>query len=136
MNWSVVQRVLGLLLMIFSVAMLPPVIVSLLFDDNGWTVFVYSFFFILVLGALLYWPVRGANKDMRLRDGFLVVASFWLVLGTAGATPFWLSAEPSLTLTESVFESMCWRSPCCRCSVSAACSCIAPRRPARSKTAS
>ena len=32
MNWTVVQRILGLLLMIFSITMLPPIIVSLLYD--------------------------------------------------------------------------------------------------------
>lgn len=106
MNWSVVQRVLGLLLMMFSVTMLPPIVVSLIFSDNTWSVFAYSFVFIIVLGLLLFWPVRKATRDMRLRDGFLVVASFWLVLGTIGATPLWLSPTPSLTITEAVFESM------------------------------
>jgi hypothetical protein len=28
MNWTVVQRILGLLLMIFSLTMLPPIVIS------------------------------------------------------------------------------------------------------------
>ncbi|MEN7341651.1 MAG: TrkH family potassium uptake protein [Pseudomonadota bacterium] len=106
MNWSVVQRILGILLMMFSITMLPPILVSFLFEDGTWKEFLYSFVFILVVGFLLFWPVRRANKDMRLRDGFLVVASFWLVLGTIGATPLYLSPTPALTFTEAVFESM------------------------------
>jgi trk system potassium uptake protein TrkH len=106
MNWSVIQRILGLLLMMFSITMLPPVAVSLLYGDGTWHVFVYSFLFIVALGFVLFWPARRAKNDLRLRDGFLVVASFWMVLGTAGATPLWLSASPSMTLTEAVFESI------------------------------
>ena len=34
MNWTVVQRILGLLLMMFSVTMLPPIIVSLIDSDH------------------------------------------------------------------------------------------------------
>ncbi|MEM6818250.1 MAG: TrkH family potassium uptake protein [Pseudomonadota bacterium] len=106
MNWSVIQRILGLLLTMFSVAMLPPIAVSLIYSDGAWRAFLYSFLLILVLGVLLFLPVRRARKDLRLRDGFLVVASFWMVLGTIGAMPLWLSSEPSMTLTEAVFESI------------------------------
>ncbi len=106
MNWSVIQRILGLLLTMFSVAMLPPIVVSLIYSDGAWRAFLYSFLLILVLGVLLFLPVRRARKDLRLRDGFLVVASFWMVLGTIGAMPLWLSSEPSMTLTEAVFESI------------------------------
>ena len=106
MNFTVVQRILGLLMLMFSVAMLPPVIVSFLFADGAWPAFVTSFGGIVALGLLLFWPVRKAKKDLRLRDGFLVVASFWLVLGTVGALPLWLAPTPSLTFTDAVFESM------------------------------
>ena len=34
MNWTVVQRILGLLLMMFSLTMLPPVAYQLYYDDS------------------------------------------------------------------------------------------------------
>ena len=34
MNWTVIQRILGLLLMVFSVTMLPPIAFSLMFEDG------------------------------------------------------------------------------------------------------
>ena len=34
MNWTVVQRILGLLLMMFSLTMLPPVLVAILFNEG------------------------------------------------------------------------------------------------------
>ena len=106
MNWTVAQRILGLLLMMFSLTMLPPVIVSIVFNDQSWLPFVESFGLILVSGSIFWFPVRHKRKDLRLRDGFLVVASFWTVLGTAGALPLFLADMPSMTFTDAVFESM------------------------------
>ena len=106
MNWTVVQRILGLLLMMFSLTMLPPVLVSLLFNDGAWAPFVEGFSLTLVAGLLIWLPVRRQRKDLRLRDGFLVVASFWTVLGTFGAAPLFLSDVLTLSFTDAVFESM------------------------------
>jgi trk system potassium uptake protein TrkH len=106
MNWTVAQRILGLLLMMFSVTMIPPLLISALFDDRSWLPFVESFAFILLAGLVVWFPVRGKRKDLRLRDGFLVVASFWTVLGTAGALPLFLADMPSMSFTDAVFESM------------------------------
>jgi trk system potassium uptake protein TrkH len=106
MNWTVAQRILGLLLMMFSVTMIPPLLISAWFQDQSWLPFVESFAFILLAGLVVWFPVRGKRKDLRLRDGFLVVASFWTVLGTAGALPLFLTDVPSMSFTDAVFESM------------------------------
>ena len=106
MNWTVVQRILGLLLMIFSFTMLPPIIVSLLYDDNNWLPFLEGFGLTLAAGFLCWLPVYRSKKDLRLRDGFLVVASFWTVLGTFGAAPLYFADPLSLSFTDAVFESM------------------------------
>lgn len=106
MNWTVALRILGLLLMMFSVTLLPPIGVSLYYGDQSWLPFLESFGFILLSGTLAWFPVRHKRKDLRLRDGFLVVASFWTVLGTAGALPLVLAEVPSMSFTDAVFESM------------------------------
>jgi trk/ktr system potassium uptake protein len=106
MNWTVAQRILGLLLMMFSFTMLPPVFISLLFKDHSWLPFVESFALILLAGVVAWYPVRNRRKDLRLRDGFLIVASFWTVLGTAGALPLFLADMPSMSVTDAIFESM------------------------------
>src|SRR5210317_289049 len=106
MNWTVVQRILGLLLLIFSFTMLPPVLVSLIYDGQTWLPFVEGFGITLAAGFLCWLPVHRSKKDLRLRDGFLVVASFWTVLGTFGAAPLYFADPLSLTFTDAVFESM------------------------------
>jgi len=106
MNWTVVQRILGLLLMIFSLTMLPPIIISVIFDEQSWLPFVEGFGLTLIAGLLCWLPVHRSRKELRLRDGFLVVAAFWTVLGTFGAAPLYFADALSLTVTDAVFESM------------------------------
>ena len=55
---------------------------------------------------LIWLPVHRSRKDLRLRDGFLVVAAFWTVLGAFGAAPLYFADTLSLSLTDAVFESM------------------------------
>jgi trk system potassium uptake protein TrkH len=43
---------------------------------------------------------------LKLRDGFLVVVAFWIVLGLFGAIPLFLSEQPQLSVTDAVFESI------------------------------
>jgi trk system potassium uptake protein TrkH len=106
MNWTVVQRILGLLLMIFSLTMLPPIIVSFIYNDNSWLPFVEGFALTLLAGILLWAPVHRVRRELRLRDGFLVVAAFWTVLGTFGAAPLYFADSLTMSFTDAVFESM------------------------------
>jgi trk system potassium uptake protein TrkH len=106
MHFATVQRLLGLIVTMFSLTMLPPVIVSLYFGDGQWTPFVESFGILLAAGLALWLPVHRVDRDLRLRDGFLVVALFWTVLGVAGALPFLLDEVPRLAFTDAAFESV------------------------------
>jgi len=106
MSNSPIQRVLGLLLTIFSLSMLPPIAFSLIYDDGTWFDFVESFVIVAGVGLLLWFPARKTRRDLRLRDGFLVVALFWIVLGVFGAAPLILSERPDVGFTDAVFESM------------------------------
>jgi len=106
MNWTVVQRILGLLLMMFSLTMLPPVIIAIIFKEPSWLPFVEGFGLTLAAGLIIWLPVHRSRKDLRLRDGFLVVAAFWTVLGTFGAAPLYFADAITMSFTDAVFESM------------------------------
>ncbi|HLT90546.1 MAG TPA: TrkH family potassium uptake protein [Woeseiaceae bacterium] len=106
MNWFVVQRLLGLLLILFSFTMLPPIGVAFLFDGRAWLPFAEAFLASIAAGVIVWLPVRRVRKELRLRDGFLVVAAFWTVLGTFGALPLLFSEDPRLGFTDALFESV------------------------------
>ena len=106
MNWLSIQRIVGLLLMMFSVSMLTPIIITLIYEDGNWSSFLYSFLLTFFAGIITWFPSRNSVNDLKLRDGFVVVAMFWIVLGLFGATPFYYSTVPDMSLTDSIFESM------------------------------
>ncbi len=106
MQYSVIQRILGLLLMLFSFTQLLPMIVGWLYNDLDLLPFLKSFFMLLIGGAIIWFPVRSHSSELRLRDGFLVVILFWAVLGVSGALPLILSMQLQLSVTDAVFESI------------------------------
>jgi trk system potassium uptake protein TrkH len=106
MNIAMVQRILGMMLMVFSLTMLPPVGVSLAWQDGHHLPFLEAFAIVALAGVLIWLPVRRVERDLRLRDGFLVVALFWVLLGFAGAVPLLLTDVPDMTLTDAVFEAV------------------------------
>ena len=106
MKIAAVRRIIGLLLMLFSLTMLPPLVVGLIDDAAGAAAFAISGCVIALAGALVWLPVAGVHTALRLRDGFLVVALFWTVLGLAGALPLVLADASSLSFTDAAFESV------------------------------
>lgn len=106
MQLAVIQRILGILLSTFSISMLPPALIGLWYGDTAYTSFFYAFILILSIGIVLWLPVRNVTKDLRTRDGFLIVVMFWVVLGLTGSIPLVLSEMPHLTFTDAVFESV------------------------------
>ncbi len=106
MQYFVIIRILGLLLMVFSTTMLPPVFVDWIYQESASLPFLEAFALLFAAGMLLFLPLRKHKKDLRLRDGFMVVVMFWFVLGSAGGLPLYLSEVPDLSVTDSVFEAI------------------------------
>ncbi|MBC8519730.1 MAG: potassium transporter [Gammaproteobacteria bacterium] len=106
MQPQVIQRILGLLLMIFSLSMIPPMVVSMLYQDGAFFPFLLALTITVVSGFMIWNPVRGIKKELRIRDGFLVVVLFWAVLGLSGALPFALGTTPHMSIMDALFESL------------------------------
>lgn len=106
MHFALIFRILGMLLMVFSLTLTTPIIVSLWHDDGIYPTFILSFAITLVSGALMWMPVSKQSADLRTRDGFLITSLFWIVLGVFGALPLLLAKSPHLGLSDAVFESL------------------------------
>lgn len=106
MHYQVIQRITGILLGIFSITMLPPILISYIYAEDNAVPFLVGFAAIALTGLLLWLPVHNAKGDLRTRDGFIIAAIFWLALGVSGFIPFYASEFPSLSLTDSIFESI------------------------------
>lgn len=105
MQYRSIVRILGLLVALFSVTMIPPAIVSLIFQDGGGLQFLLAFVLCLLTGIVIWYPNRDAKHDLRAKEGFLIVALFWAVLASFGALPLILMSQPEMSITDAFFES-------------------------------
>ncbi|TPW12858.1 MAG: trk system potassium uptake protein TrkH, partial [Halothiobacillaceae bacterium] len=82
MQRQTIQRILGLLLMVFSVSMLPPIGVSWIYNDGAGAPFFLGFMITLITGGAIWWPVRRVIKDFMLLE------------------------QPRMSFTDAFFESL------------------------------
>lgn len=105
-RFSVVQQVLGMLLMIFSLSLVPPLAVSWYYQDGVAQAFATSMWITLATGLFVWWPVRRDRADLSLRHGVLVVVLLYAVLSSFGAIPLWLSGIGWFTYVDALFETV------------------------------
>ena len=105
MQFRTIIKILGQLVALFSITMVPPAVVSLIYKDGGGVPFVLAFIFSIIIGLIAYYPNRHENGDLKAREGFLIVVLFWLVLGAFASLPLIFLQEPNLSLADAVFEA-------------------------------
>lgn len=107
MHFSIIVKILGILLMLFSfLSNLPPMLVALFYRENTVSAFGSSLVLTFAMGLVLWLLTARSKQELHTRDGFLVVTFFWTVLGTFGCLPFLFAPEPTLSITDAVFESL------------------------------
>lgn len=105
MHFRAITRIVGLLVILFSVIMIIPVLVDLIYRDGAGSAFAKTFFCAQAIGLLLWFPNRRQKSELKSREGFLIVVLFWTVLGSVGALPFLFAEHPNLSVTDAFFES-------------------------------
>ncbi|MDA7796893.1 potassium transporter [Gammaproteobacteria bacterium] len=103
MNFKSIFNLLGILLAIFSISFLPPWAMTMLYQEAGGSIFLYSFLFLFVTGGLMWISSRQDGLPLNISDGFIITTMFWVVLAIAGSIPFYFFG---LGLTEALFESV------------------------------
>lgn len=98
-------KVLGGLVALTSLFPAPALLLALLLGESTIMAFVKTMISALLLGLLLWWPVRHVRYELRLRDGFLITAFAWLLASLVAAMPFMLGT-PQLSFTDAMFESV------------------------------
>lgn len=104
MNYRAIAYILGLCLLLFSATLLPNVILSLAVSDGEAVHFIQSLLILGGAGTVLWALNRTSIENVRVRDGFLIVSLFWVVLGGLGSLPLILGAH--LSVTDAVFEAV------------------------------
>ena len=100
-----VANVLGALLMAFAVTYLLPIATSLIYDDGTAIAFVLAMLIDFAAGYVLWLATRRHRRDLRPRDGYLLVTLGWLLMAAAASIPL-IIALPRLSYTDAFFETM------------------------------
>ncbi|MBF0219827.1 MAG: potassium transporter [Gammaproteobacteria bacterium] len=103
MHWRAILRLMGILLFLYSFSFIPSFFVSLYYDDAQSQSFLASTAMTALLGVLFWFFNRRHPHELSVRDGFLFVALFWIILGAVGAFPFLVGLH--LNFTDAMFES-------------------------------
>ena len=103
MNFAMVLKNLGKLLVFEALAIVPSALVSLYYKETEFWSFLYTIIILIVLGVILI-RIKTKSKNIYSRDGFAIVAIGWILISFFGALPFYFSgAIPSLV--DSFFEA-------------------------------
>lgn len=106
MHFSIIFKVLGILLMLFSLAMLPPIGIALFYHEQTIYAFLAAFGITFVTGIVAWFPVHRIKQDLRTKDGFLITSLFWAVLALFGALPLLIADATQLSVADAMFESL------------------------------
>jgi trk/ktr system potassium uptake protein len=98
-----ILRTLGVLFLLFSTTIVPPLVMSIITRDGDTLDFSITLLAALAIGLTLWVPMRKKEARIRMRDGFLIVALMWGGMSLLGVIPFMSSL--GMSFVDSLFES-------------------------------
>ncbi len=106
-NFHVISKMLGLLVMTVGASMLPAWLWTFYYKDGGGLAIFLSMIISLALGGVMFWVGNRGGKDFFRREATAVVGLGWLIVAGVGALPFWFSGTADFgNYIDCYFESM------------------------------
>jgi trk system potassium uptake protein TrkH len=93
----------SILVAFFSLSLLVPLIVSFIFDDGSSNIFITTFLLIFIPSIIAWQLTKKSKEEMGVKEGFVIITLFWIVLSLVGSMPFYLYG---MSFVDSFFESM------------------------------
>jgi trk system potassium uptake protein TrkH len=100
-------KILGTLLMFFSIAQIIPGFLAYFYGEEDYVYnFIYTGFCTFFIGFLMYFLAKKRKGDLRTKDGFIITVFFWTVLALFGSIPFFLANLEDVSYIDALFESI------------------------------
>ncbi|MDE5869174.1 MAG: TrkH family potassium uptake protein, partial [Muribaculaceae bacterium] len=103
-NFPMLLRVVGLLLVIEAAFMLIPLSVGLIYKEGSSISFLICVAITAGCGVAMA-GLKPKYRDMRKRDAILLTGLIWIILSLFGMLPF-LFCKTHLSVTDAFFETM------------------------------
>ncbi|MBP5314870.1 MAG: TrkH family potassium uptake protein [Muribaculaceae bacterium] len=104
-NFAMILRILGQLMMVEAVFMAIPLLVSVYNHESDWKAFAITVALTAATGAALNFLIKPQRKQLYRRDGLLLASVAWVAFSIFGMLPLMLCATP-LNVSEAFFEAM------------------------------
>lgn len=114
-NFPIIFRMLGILLMVNALFMLFCVPVNLYYNEASFRGMLSASLITGLAGSASFFTFKDAKKDIGKREGYLIVSLGWVIMALFGTLPYILSADylsekvlaaNSIDLTNAFFEVM------------------------------
>lgn len=100
-----IVHVLGLVVLIFAFALLLPVATAYYFNDAAILEYDEAFAITFGSGLFMWLATRHKKRELKIKDGFLLVALVWATLPAFATIPF-LFYFPDISFTDAYFETV------------------------------
>lgn len=104
LNPYAIVRVIGRLLLIEALLLLIPMLVSIIYLEDDWYVFLASAALAAVTGSVAEIATRhNGSAVIRSREGFIITSVIWIIFSFFGMIPFMLCHD-HIGFTDAMFE--------------------------------
>jgi trk system potassium uptake protein TrkH len=100
-----IVNVLAAVVMVFSIIMLVPLALAVVRHDDGMPGFISSAAASFFGGLGVWLATRRFRREMRIRDGIMLVVLTWTLLPAVGAMPLMLDGR-GMSFTDAYFETV------------------------------
>ena len=105
LNYQIILHIMGLLLLCNGGFMILAVLVSWFYQDGVTLEISAAAFITLFVGVFLMFFTRGHRKEIKKREGYIIVSFGWIFMALSGTLPYLIS-ESIPDITEAFFETM------------------------------
>jgi len=104
MNYGIVKRILGIILIFEALFMVPSFIIAMYLNQIDKYPFLFCIVITGIIGLIMYYP-KVDKKTIRAKEGLAIVAFSWILISFFGCLPFVLSKSiPSFV--DAFFETV------------------------------
>jgi len=104
MNYGIVVKIIGNILMLESLLMIPALLVSLINSEQEIKIFLITIIITFLVGLILS-RKENIKKNINAKEGLLIVAISWVLISVFGALPLFLSKSVP-TFADALFETV------------------------------
>jgi len=106
LDLTFIRKLSGLILIIMGALMLPSTFIAIVSGEfDGFRMFGILFAALVLIGFLIYFPVRKYEHQIKAREGFFTVSFCWLLASLLGTLP-WIFSGILPNFIDAFFESV------------------------------